>query len=281
MLTVSGALFFNTIDGDFPDAEALQKVGKNSSEQYLPFTVSIAENGRRYVTVSAYALRNMIGVANPLSGSEKSQILNHFDFVSYEYSDRLIYTNVESHKIAAIKVAYKFGLVESKNKKSFLAFTLAGDEGIVFKTNINNGTTILSQHDAGLNLNGKLGFEINTRIGKKTNLNYSITANKGFAKYNLTPPKKNIDGRDITGSGRYGSEFEQDFYSHSTFYLNNEVTLSKRVSKDGAEYPKRISIGVKIINPLMKDQLESSLGNNPIDMGKYRQLGEVKIGFHF
>lgn len=170
----------------------LRKVGREPGFQILPYTVSIASDGRKFISVAAIALKEMnkayknVGTTEHYHRNRGDKIqdefwtvVNKIEALVYEYDEGLMINNTESHRLDFARIEAKLDILGSSKPGHFLALIGQAGAGLEYqKITTPNGVLMLSNEEGGIvegrsfHLKTGAGLEYNLPIGK-SNLNIS------------------------------------------------------------------------------------------------------------
>jgi hypothetical protein len=128
--TIEGAIAYDhEINGDglLPELKA----GRNAGLQIIPYKLTMADDGRVYISTSAVAFKNMNSevadddlniVDTYYKDADDStwRVIDQLGFVNFEYN-KDIALGIEEKRISIASIDIKVGAFESKDKKFFIA----------------------------------------------------------------------------------------------------------------------------------------------------------------
>lgn len=198
VFTAKGALIQNyELSGS---RSGLDQISREAGMQILPYTVSVSNDGRKFLSVGAFAMKSM-NTAYYTAGSTDGgtykdsfwTVMNSIEAVVYEYDDGLYNNNTETHKIKLVQAEVKLDILGSSKPGHFLALVGGGNVGWQKQSIVHDGGKIyIAQSDSEeykkmeMGAEYKIGLEYNLPMGKKNNLNASVMLNGGrIGGYNV------------------------------------------------------------------------------------------------
>lgn len=259
--TAKGALIYqHELDGTGIDHQA----GKNAGIQLFPFTVSMTEDGRVFVSATAFALKNMITAeAADMVYGDAFRVLDNLQVLVFEYDKNYMVEGVESYKLKIVSLDTKIDLLGSSKPGTFLAITGGGDIGL-HRTVINKDgqmTTITgTDHDNSSGnyypASGVSGFNASLRYGLEYNTNintWNINAKLG-AEHIWSDGKAD----DPALMEQYGQDM--DAYNEAMAAYPAELSAYKTRK---AEYEQQYMNGTQISNESYNSLTGDIMPNEP------------------
>lgn len=142
VFSVEGALLYNhEMQGH---DKGLEISGKNAGKQVLPYTVSVSADGRTFVSVAAFAWKNMnTAHAAELPSADayrdrnnnygKSSFWSYVDNIQllvYEYDDQMAIDGMTSQRVKVVSGDIKMDILGSSSPGTFLALTMGAEVGM-------------------------------------------------------------------------------------------------------------------------------------------------------
>jgi hypothetical protein len=155
--SASGALIYNhELTGT---DKGLDIVGKNAGLQVLPYTVSIADGNRTFISVAGVSWKNMNSAYNNIpeshsdyyrgkydvdfEWSESFRVINNLSMLVYEYDHEMSISGVTTKKLKYASIEAKVDILNSSKPGTFLALVGEASAGLSFdKIKTTNGEEI-------------------------------------------------------------------------------------------------------------------------------------------
>ncbi len=305
-LNLSGAAFF---DHEFQDdpTDAYTHVGKNAGVELVPFTVSLAPRGQYYLSIGTVSFRNMNAEQNgshawrnknhQISGFWK--IVDNVDFLVFKFDQNFTYSNLSSKHLELLSFDAKMDFLGSSVGTRYLAIKLGGSistdtesfEGPDKKTTYlsadfggtttPNSTTPPTQEwdpaNSNINFSFKYGLEFNTETSTGFKLSIQTLMSQKWMNGKAIDADRYAQYEENGGSGPDNRIVN---YSHNFTYLDPDLEISQRVSKNTK---KAVYLGGGFSGHLpLSDIIQTNGTLGRVDVAPYNnQLVKVKLFVHF
>jgi len=225
----------------------LEKVSRDVGFQILPYTVSIASDGRKFISVAAIALKDMNKAYKTVGTTEHYYrnrgdvitddfwtVLNKLEALVYEYDDGLMINNTESHRLDFVRAEAKLDILGASTPGHFLAIVGQAGVGLEYqKINTPEGMIGLTSED-GSGLEGRsfhiktgVGLEYNLPVGKNSNINASALFNwRKFEGHNYNKADKRAldqeNAQNEADTNNYNGALENQYNNQVANYENDK-----------------------------------------------------------
>lgn len=209
----------------------LDKVGKNAGMQFLPFSVSLADDGRVFVSVGAFSVKNMISARGVSAGpggyygestypaDSAWAVIDNIDVLIYEYDQNYLRANTVTHGLKLFSIDNKVDILNSSKPGEFLAITFGVDSKFSWeKIQTSSPDAPINTRSDMANINYRYGLEYNRNLGKNWRINAKVTANNEYMSMRSNNPF--MSGYE---------QLQKDYVAAKTEYeanSNGGVTLS-------------------------------------------------------
>lgn len=250
VFSIDGAIIQNyELFGD----DGLDEVGRKPGMQFLPYKVSVTNDGRKFISVGIFSMKEMNKAYGKVEseygryngGDEPWTVINRIDALVFEYDDSMEMNNTIIERLDIVRTELKVDILGSSKPGHFLAVVGQASLGFERQTIMTpSDRLILATDDEEqrkvFNAKYGIGLEYNLPMGKTGNLNTSVMLNGakiGGQNYSQ------IDQSNINAQNEIGQQ-----EASSTNETNNiayEQQLQQYQS-DKAEYEYQNLGGVSI-----------------------------------
>jgi len=138
VFTAKGALIQSYELDDYPTHSKKENLGLGAGKHYLPFTISITSEGKKFLSISAMEWKKM----NSTKAANNSgwKYFNDLELIVLQYDEGVNNPNTKSVKVDLIRTQFKIDILNSARPGRFLAIVAGGSFGFEnLKTTLPNG----------------------------------------------------------------------------------------------------------------------------------------------